>query len=131
MKDIEVFRIMRTGIKCAVGTVPLWYAEQFNVQAEINHSQSIQRLNERGGLTPTEFYLVANGLAGRDWVKYKEEFCIAWLEDQYGLLAQIERLTAELEQFKELGTFIEIKDAIKAATKFVSEHRECNKSIEL
>ena len=46
-----------------------------------NHSQTIERLNKRGGLDPTEFYAVAHGIAYNKIPSI--EICIAWLESKY------------------------------------------------
>lgn len=57
-----MFKIMKCDHPCSVQAVPMEYAKQFERQAMSNHMQTITRLNERGGLDPVEFYLVANGL---------------------------------------------------------------------
>lgn len=45
-----------------ITAVPLDFAKQFENWAQKNHGQSIDRLNERGGLSSLEFYCVMEGL---------------------------------------------------------------------
>lgn len=40
--------------------VPWSFAETFREQAECNHSQTLERLAERGGLAPDEMWLAAH-----------------------------------------------------------------------
>jgi len=42
-------------------SVPWSFAERFRAQAEENHSQTLERLAERGGLAPEEMWLAAHG----------------------------------------------------------------------
>ncbi len=50
-------------------------------QAQRNHSQSLQRLNERGGLDPVEMYAVINDLLWRD-VKLSQRECLKWIDQK-------------------------------------------------
>ena len=45
--------------------VPEERAAAFREQAQRNHSQTIERLNERGGLSPEEIYWVWHGMKYR------------------------------------------------------------------
>ena len=42
-------------------TIPWAFAETFRRQAHANHSQTLERLHERGGLTYAEIWLAMNG----------------------------------------------------------------------
>lgn len=48
-------------------------------QAQINHSQSLQRLAERGGLSPLEMYCVMNHLRFRDGKHFGEDNAIKYI----------------------------------------------------
>lgn len=50
-------------------------------QAQRNHGQSLETLNNRGGLAPTEFYAVVNNLLYRD-VKMTEYECFIWISEK-------------------------------------------------
>jgi hypothetical protein len=58
--------------------VPWAFAERFRAQAERNHGQTLERLAERGGLSPQEMWLAAHGrrLIMRD---IDERAAIDWL----------------------------------------------------
>ena len=62
--------------------IPWELIEPHRRQAMYNHSQTLERLDERGGLSPIELYFVLND---RDYseievIKEKtESFCINWL----------------------------------------------------
>lgn len=45
-------------------TIPWAFAETFRQQAHRNHSQTLERLNERGGLSWEE---IRTAMSGRDW----------------------------------------------------------------
>lgn len=45
-------------------TIPPGMEQSFREQAQINHSQTVERLNERGGLSPLEIYWVYHGERG-------------------------------------------------------------------
>lgn len=45
-------------------------------QAQRNHSQTLSRLNERGGCVPSEIYAL---IACVDWAKRDEGQCIDWI----------------------------------------------------
>lgn len=58
------FPIMGNGYGVKRGYVPMEFMQRFEQQAIRNHSQSISRLAERGGLTPQEAMAV---IQGRSW----------------------------------------------------------------
>jgi hypothetical protein len=60
-------------------TLPWSLVEPWRAQAERNHSQTLERLNERGGLAPEELWLAAHGLSLRDLHKTTESAAGAWL----------------------------------------------------
>jgi hypothetical protein len=68
--------------------VPWEFVETFRAQAEDNHNQTLERLNERGGLGPDEMWLAAHGLGlfqSRVQPPSEEE-CGEWL------IAELEKL---------------------------------------
>jgi predicted RNA-binding protein Jag len=95
--------IPEKNVKCTVQKVPLDYAKQFERQAKINHDQSIDQLNRRGGLSITEFYCVANGLDANHVYMTKGEVAAKWLEEQFGLLKQIEDLKKEISDYADMA----------------------------
>lgn len=56
---MKEFKIMKGKF---IQSVPMSFALQFEDWAKKNHGQSITRLNERGGLSPLEFYCIMEGL---------------------------------------------------------------------
>lgn len=60
-------------------SVPWAYAERFREQAQRNHGQTLERLAERGGLSPEEIWLAAHG-HGLFKVKIELQMAIDWLE---------------------------------------------------
>lgn len=64
-------------------TVPWEFAERFRKQAEENHSQTLERLAERGGLAPEEMWLAAHG-HGLFKVHIDEQTAIDWLYKESG-----------------------------------------------
>jgi uncharacterized protein YbcC (UPF0753/DUF2309 family) len=61
--------------------VPWTFVESFRERAQINHSQTLERLAERGGLAPEEMWLAAHG-HGLFKVKIDEQVAIDWLETE-------------------------------------------------
>lgn len=64
-------------------SVPWSFVEKFREQAEYNHDQTLERLNERGGLGPDEMWCAAYG---QPLSKFRqtlpvpsEEACGEWL----------------------------------------------------
>jgi len=64
-------------------SVPWAFAETFRDQAFANHDQTLERLAERGGLSPEEMYLAAHG---RKLFPYNvdEQAAIDWLYEASG-----------------------------------------------
>lgn len=56
---MKEFKIMKGKF---IHSVPMEFALQFEDWAKKNHNQSIERLNERGGLSSLEFYCIMEGL---------------------------------------------------------------------
>ena len=62
----------------------LWeFVEKFREQAEDNHDQTLERLAERGGLSPEEMWLAAHGHRLFK-VKVEEQVAIDWLYEASG-----------------------------------------------
>lgn len=93
------FPIMNPGQPCPIAQVPMFYVAQFERQAQINHSQSVTRLAERGGLTPKELYGVVHGLSYRQ-TKLTETECIEWLVKEAGLISQINSLNEKITRLE-------------------------------
>lgn len=62
--------------------VPWEFAEQFRAQAERNHGQTLERLAERGGLSPEEMWLAAHGYRLSRIRDISEQQAIDWLNGQ-------------------------------------------------
>jgi hypothetical protein len=62
-------------------TVPWSLVEPWREQAEENHGQTLERLNERGGLAPQEMWLAAHGfgLRSTDLKRITEREAGEWL----------------------------------------------------
>ena len=60
-------------------TVPWEFVETFRKQAESNHSQTLERLAERGGLAPNEMWYAAHGTHFFKSKKIGEQESIDWL----------------------------------------------------
>jgi hypothetical protein len=60
-------------------SVPWEFAERFRAQAEMNHGQTLERLAERGGLSPEEIWLAVHGKRLREIGQVTEQNAIAWL----------------------------------------------------
>lgn len=60
-------------------SVPWAFVEQFREQAEHNHSQTLERLAQRGGLCPEEMWIAAHGRRYGDIAYVVEADAIAWL----------------------------------------------------
>lgn len=67
-------------------SIPWAFAETFREQAYENHSQTLERLAERGGLSPEEIWMAANAKSLRMWREVDEQASIDWL---YAKLAEI------------------------------------------
>lgn len=61
--------------------IPWSFVAPYEAQALKNHSQSLERLHERGGLSPEELYAVVNGvdLRDMDWDKVNLGTAAEWL----------------------------------------------------
>jgi|ERR1700734_983672 len=60
------------------------FVQPFAAQAENNHSQSLTRLAERGGLSPRELWCIAHGMRLREGFAAcgNESAAIAWLKTE-------------------------------------------------
>jgi hypothetical protein len=74
-------------------SVPWTFVETFREQAEDNHSQTLVRLAERGGLGPDEMWLAAHGQPlsrfKRTLTMPSEEACGEWLIDEMRKLGEV------------------------------------------
>lgn len=68
MTDERRFRVLRDQSRLGRSERDAWPAElpwsivePWREQAERNHSQTLEHLNQRGGLTPEELWLAAHG----------------------------------------------------------------------
>lgn len=65
-------------------SIPWELIKDHEAQAYKNHSQTLSRLNERGGLDPVEMYAVMNNLLWNK-VKLSPLECLEWIEEQVQL----------------------------------------------
>ena len=78
----EFFKIMQCSTRHAI---PWEMIAPHESQAQLNHGQSLQRLNERGGLSPSEAVAV---LENKFWTEVQVEEGVVRLEE---LVMQWER----------------------------------------
>lgn len=73
-------------------SVPWSFVERFRERAESNHSQTLERLAERGGLAPDEMWLAAHDQPlsrfRQNVEPPSEEVCGAWLIAEMGKLGE-------------------------------------------
>lgn len=77
-----MFKIMQDKLPCSVQSVPMSYVLKYQEQLFRNHSQSVERLNERGGLSSRELYCAVNNVSVWRIISgsLKEETANEWLE---------------------------------------------------
>lgn len=65
--------------------VPWGFVEPFRDAIERNHRQTLERLAERGGLSPVELFVAAHGItvAPADWPD--ERVALGWLDVEHGV----------------------------------------------
>lgn len=69
-----------SNIRFAPDYIPWKMIEPHREQAMKNHDQTLERLNERGGLSPMELYAVIHDRDCFEVMKeMTESFCIEWL----------------------------------------------------
>lgn len=71
------FPVIREKITNVPRSVPWKFVERFRRQAEENHDQTLERLAERGGLSPEEMWYAAHGQRLR--VRVDAEVAAQWL----------------------------------------------------
>lgn len=87
-------------------SIPWDVIAPYGGQAEVNHSQTLERLAERGGLSPVEAWLVMNGRTwqGVTFTKELEKQACAYLDklvrDRQQLQADHDRYKAALEEVR-------------------------------
>lgn len=62
--------------------IPWDFAERARAQAFKNHDQTLERLAERGGLDPVEFFGAANG---KSWIEVHyldHDACLEWIKSE-------------------------------------------------
>jgi len=81
MTDKRYFKIMKPDkIECPIKLIPWDFIESHERQAIRNHSQTLETLNRRGGLSPKELFAVKHDMTWRDLsLKVDEQFAVNWL----------------------------------------------------
>lgn len=86
MSDERRFRVIRDQSRVPRAERDLWPAslawsvvEPWRAQAEENHHQTLEVLNERGGLAPEELWLAAHGLRLRELRRITKSAAGEWL----------------------------------------------------
>lgn len=81
------FQVIRDQSKLPKATRMAWpeslpwsMVEPWGRRAKLNHDQTLERLNERGGLSPSELWLIAHDLPLRDIRSIDEQEAGAWLQ---------------------------------------------------
>ena len=107
---------------CKVQSVPLDYARRFERQAQSNHGQTIDGLNSRGGLDPTEFYAVVHGRNCFDVLKDTPEAkCIEWLENEFGIIKELDDIKQHL---------LDLKNKVRENLPFIFQYLETKRGIQ-
>lgn len=78
---MRLFKIMSIRGYASPKAIPWELVAPHESQALANHSQTLERLNERGGLDPRELYGVMNGYKWRELDKLDINTCIEWLNE--------------------------------------------------
>lgn len=73
------YELERAGVTNVPRSIPWDVAERFRQQAYYNHDQTLERLAERGGLSPAEMYVAACGLGLRGMPQDHDEVVLEWL----------------------------------------------------
>lgn len=73
-------RLKKEGIK-KIHFIDWALLESHEKQAQDNHGQSLEKLNSRGGLSPTELFAVIKDLRYKD-VKKTEYECFIWILEE-------------------------------------------------
>jgi hypothetical protein len=80
-RRFPVLRSHLRGLECPA-SVPWALVEPHAARARLNHDQSLERLAERGGLSPAELWCVVND---RHWRESPSEpEAVAWLRSATG-----------------------------------------------
>jgi hypothetical protein len=79
---MKPFKILGRPLPGGLRTIPWDLIAPHERQAKKNHSQSLERLNERGGLSIHELYAVLNDLPWRQVSQLPEEVCSQWILNQ-------------------------------------------------
>jgi len=70
-------------------SVPWSFVEPHRAQALANHSQTLERLAERGGLAPSELHAIVHD---RPWVPMDRDKAVAWLVERVQTMAMEQAL---------------------------------------
>lgn len=100
----KFMRIM--GIKGTVGSpgsIPWDLIEPFDARAKKNHDQTLERLNERGGIDPVEAYLIMNDLPLSSHLSVTPQQCVDWLNSRIESNKDSKEATAIAEWLESLS----------------------------
>jgi hypothetical protein len=93
------FSVMPEGYPGCPSSIPWRWIEHFDKQAQINHSQSLEHLNSRGGLSVCELLAVVNN---RRWHRMTSEEAtkqfLAWIDKQSGREAEVSKLVNRIDE---------------------------------
>lgn len=82
--------------------IPWEKAEEFRAQAEKNHDQTLERLAQRGGLSPVEIWYAAHGKGLKGilsrWPEIDHKGAVKWIEEfAYGIICRCRRCGAGMK----------------------------------
>lgn len=66
VSGMKTFKVLGTEDRKYLKNVPYDFILQYEDNAVYNHGQTVERLNQRGGLALDEMYCVINGLTTRE-----------------------------------------------------------------
>lgn len=102
-------------------SLPWGMVEPYRDQAKENHDQTLERLNERGGLSPGEFWCVVHGLKWRE--APKDDVALPWLRAE---LAKYEATRSQTELAQVKAQLASAENIIAGMSRTIREFQEAS-----
>lgn len=80
MMTPERFRVLNAEKFGVARDVPWALVEPLRERAMSGHNQTLERLNERGGLSPVELYALVHALPFSEWTKFRVVDVMVWFK---------------------------------------------------
>jgi hypothetical protein len=116
------FRVM------GAGSVPWRLVAPYEEQAKDNHDQSLERLNERGGLDPRELWCVVHGKRLREMPT--AEVALSWLSEwrQHDIVAKLAAVTAARDELADKLDYVIARYPVEGVPERVGQLRAVGKA---